>query len=126
MKGVNSRRQSLISSFVKPHIETESNIIKKEKISIAEIKLAAFFAEHNISFLTSDHLIDLLKETFDDSETIQGLNMKRTKTTAIIKNVIGASQKIELANKLKVCKFSIMTDESTDIGTIKTSCVVVR
>lgn len=52
--------------------------------------------------------------------------MKRTKTTAIIKNVIGASQKVELVNKLKTCKFSIMTDESTDIGTIKTSCVVVR
>jgi len=61
-------------------------------VSVSEIRLAAFFAEHNISFLTSDHLIDLLKETFDDSETIQGLNMKRTKTTAIIKNVIGASK----------------------------------
>lgn len=71
-------------------------------------------------------MIDLLKETFDDSDTVQCLNMKHTKTTAIIKNVIGAIQKIELANKLKSCKFSIMTDESTDIGTIKTSCIVVR
>lgn len=126
LKGIKSSRQSLISSFVKPHLDTESNIKKKEKICSAEIKLAAFFAEHNISFITSDHLIDLLKKTFDDSETIQGLSMKRTKTTAIIKNVIGASQKLELANKLKVSKFSIMTDESTDIGTVKTSCVVVR
>lgn len=68
----------------------------------------------------------MLKETFDDSETVQGLNMKRTKTTAIIKNVIGTSQKVELANKLNTCKFSIMTDESTDVGAIKTSCIVVR
>lgn len=71
-------------------------------------------------------MIDLLKETFDDSETVQGLNMKRTKTTAIVKNVIGATQKVELAKKLKNCMFSIMTDESTDIGSIKTSCIVVR
>ena len=126
MNGIKTKRQPLMSCFTTPQVEVEANIKKKEKISVAEIRLAAFFAELNISFLTSDHLIDLLKETFDDSETIQGLNMKRTKTTAIIKNVIGASQKEELANKLKICKFSIMTDESTDIGTIKTSCVVVR
>lgn len=126
LNGIKTKHQPLMSCFTTPQVEVEANIKKKEKVPVAEIRLAAFFAEHNISFLTSDHLIDLLKEIFDDSETIQGLNMKRTKTTDIIKNVIGASQKLELANKLKMCKFNIMTDESTDIGTIKTSCVVVR
>lgn len=52
--------------------------------------------------------------------------MKRTKTTAIVKNVIGMSAKEELAELLKDNKFSILTDESTDIGSVKTSCVVVR
>lgn len=52
--------------------------------------------------------------------------MKRTKTTAIIKNVIGDSAKEELTELLKNNKFSILTDESTDIGTVKTYCVVVR
>lgn len=54
------------------------------------------------------------------------MSMKRTKTTAIIKNVIGDTQKNELANILRDVHFSLLTDESTDIGTIKTSCVVVR
>ncbi|KAL5246087.1 hypothetical protein ACI65C_013495 [Semiaphis heraclei] len=45
---------------------------------------------------------------------------------AIIKHVIGASHKDDLAAQLKISKFSILTDESTDIGTVKTSCVVVR
>jgi len=56
----------------------------------------------------------------------KSISMKRTKTTAIINNVIGATQKNELATKLKSVHFSLLTDESTDIGTVKTSCVVVR
>jgi len=55
-----------------------------------------------------------------------GISTKRTKTTAIIKNVIGNSAKEELTESLKNNKFSILTDESTDIGTVNTSCVVVR
>lgn len=56
----------------------------------------------------------------------KSISMKRTMTTAIIKNVIGATQKNELATKLKSVHFSLLTDESTDIGTVKTSCVVLR
>jgi len=73
-----------------------------------------------------DHLSDLLKEIFPDSKIAHEINLKRTKTTAIIKNVIGVSHKDNLAAQLMKCKFSILTDESTDIGTVKTSCVVVR
>lgn len=95
-------------------------------VSKAEIKLSGFIAEHNVSFMAMDHLSDLLKEIFPDSKIAQEINLKRTKTTAIIKNVIGASHKDNLAAQLMKCKFSILTDESTDIGTVKTSCVVVR
>lgn len=56
----------------------------------------------------------------------KSISMKRTKTTAIIKNVIGANQKSLIANILKDVHFSLLTDESTDIGMVKTSCVVVR
>lgn len=60
------------------------------------------------------------------TDIAKSISMKRTKTIAIIKNVIGATQKNELATILKGVHFSLLTDESTDIGTIKTSCVVVR
>lgn len=41
-----------------------------------------------------------------------GISTKRTKTTAIIKNVIGNSAKEVLTESLKNNKFSILTDES--------------
>eukprot|EP00102_Acyrthosiphon_pisum_P012777 XP_008182066.1 PREDICTED: uncharacterized protein LOC100575879 [Acyrthosiphon pisum] len=117
------QKQPPVSLFT---TETDSDIKKKQLVSIAEIKLAAYFAEHNVPFLGADHLSELLTEVFPDSEIAKNINVKRTKTTAIIKNVIGSSQKLVLSEKLKKQKFSLMTDESTDIGTIKTSCVVAR
>lgn len=96
------------------------------QIKTAEIKLAEFVAEHFISFSAMDHLNDLLKGIFADSKIAKGLSMKRTKTTAVIQNVIGNTYKEELSEMLKKQKFSILTDESTDIGSVKTSCVVVR
>ncbi|XP_076032951.1 general transcription factor II-I repeat domain-containing protein 2B-like [Oratosquilla oratoria] len=52
--------------------------------------------------------------------------MKRTKATGVVTNVMGKSYKEQLAHKLRETKFSVLTDESTDVGSIKTSCVVVR
>jgi len=46
--------------------------------------------------------------------------MKRTRVTTIATNVIGAAQKCSLIENLTV-KFSILIDESTDLGTIMTS-----
>lgn len=122
MQGSSSKQQSITSFTTKE----KSPDLKKQLVSIAEIKLAGYFAEHNIPFLAADHISDLMKEIFPDSEIAKYINVKRTKTTAIVKNVIGVSQKIKLATKLKKQKFSLLTDESTDIGTVKTSCVVVR
>lgn len=39
--------------------------------SAAEIKIATFFAEHNVvAYLVSDHLVWLLKSVFPDSKII--------------------------------------------------------
>ncbi|KAF0760518.1 DUF4371 domain-containing protein, partial [Aphis craccivora] len=44
--------------------ETTPSLEKRTNRSVqnAEIKLAGYFAEHNIPFLASDHLTDLLKD----------------------------------------------------------------
>uniref|UniRef100_H2ZRS9 DUF4371 domain-containing protein n=1 Tax=Latimeria chalumnae TaxID=7897 RepID=H2ZRS9_LATCH len=89
-------------------------------IKTAELKLAGFLAEHNIAMRAADHLTDVLKDIFKDSNIAQNLSFGRTKATAISKNIIGSCYFEELSEILKRKKFSVLIDESTDIGNVKT------
>lgn len=73
-----------------------------------------------------DHLIPLLKEIAFDSKIIQQVAPGRKKCTSIIKNVVTPNFKASLANTLKTTKFSILIDESTDIGLNKSFCILIR
>ncbi|KAF0708777.1 Uncharacterized protein FWK35_00028707, partial [Aphis craccivora] len=53
-----------------------------------------------------------LLEIFPDSDIAKKINVKRTKTIAIIKNVIGGSQKFVVSEKLKKLVFY---DESSEM-----------
>ncbi len=92
----------------------------------AEIKLTGFMAEHNVPLRISDHLVLVLKDIFHDSQIAQNITLGRTKTTAITKHVIGDCYSESLTEILKRKKFNVLIDESTDIGNVKTLCVVVR
>lgn len=98
----------------------------EDKIKIAKIKLSALLVEHNVAFNCIGHIVGVLKHIFDDSEICQKIQLKRTKATNVIKNVISPFVKQILATKLKLSKFSVMIDESTDIGCESTMCVIVR
>ncbi|CAG9825786.1 unnamed protein product [Phaedon cochleariae] len=63
--------------------------IRNNNVAVAEIKIAGFFAEHNLSFSVVDHLIPLLKEIAPDSAVINDMQIGRTKLTALVKNVVG-------------------------------------
>lgn len=73
-----------------------------------------------------DHLSEVLKSCFPDSKIAADLAIKRSKCTETVKNVIGESQKEYLEHILKHEKFSVLADESTDISTSKTICILVR
>jgi len=88
--------------------------------------LSVFLAKHNIPFLIIDHLEPLLKSIFPDSKICQQIKIKRTKATNIIKHVIGPVEKKALINEVNTSKWSVMIDESTDIASVSTMCVVVR
>ncbi|CAH1106057.1 unnamed protein product [Psylliodes chrysocephalus] len=94
----------------------------QEKVTIAEIKFAVFISEHNLPKRLCDHLVPLLKYIFPDSQIAKEIQMGRTKCTCVIKNVLGQYHFSKMVKKLKCKKFSILIEESTDIGTIKNMC----
>lgn len=106
-------------------INTKENTLQ-QKIMEAELKLSVFFSEHNVAVQVVDHLVPLLKIIFDDSNIAKEINLKRTKCTEIIKNVICKSETEILVEDLRIKKFSIMIDESTDISEYKNLCILVR
>ena len=61
-----------------------------------------------------DTLPAILKENIPDSQIVQHVSCGRTKTTGLIKNVLGEYGKKELIEKLQVTHFSIIVDETTD------------
>lgn len=115
-----SKQQTILSAFKAVPV-TETQMVKT-----AEVKLAAFVAEHKISHNVMNHLTDLLPKIFPDSIVAKSIKMKSTKVQATINNCIGAAEKCSLVEDLKLQKFSILMDESTDIAVVKTLAIVVR
>lgn len=91
-----------------------------------EIRLAAFVAEHNLPMSIMTHLPQLIKSVCSDSDIAKHIACSRTKTTAILKKVIGETSKEELINSLKTQKFSLIVDESTDRGCTEHLCLLAR
>ena len=81
----------------------------------AEIRLAAFFAEHNLALHLSDHLTEVIGKCFTDSTIAKNMTLNRTKCTNIVKNVIANVESAETINNLRHLPFSVLVDESTDI-----------
>lgn len=115
-------RNTSMDSFFKPKASTNEDKL----VQNFEMRLCAFFAEHNVALQIVDHLVPLLKEISPDSAIIRKAALGRQKCTSIIKNVLAPSVTEELVNILKVTPFSILIDESTDIGLNKTMCLLVR
>ncbi|KYN09522.1 hypothetical protein ALC57_18360, partial [Trachymyrmex cornetzi] len=85
----------------------------KKDVKIAEIKLSALYAEHNITLRTLDHMVPLIKEIFSC------FTLSRRKYTQIIKNVIEKRESETIIEFLRKQKFSILLDESTTISNDK-------
>lgn len=98
-----------------------------EKTRIAELKLTALFATNNLPFSLSDTLTPLRSTIFPDSKIAKNLTLKRTKATAVMKNVLGNNFLNELRDTLKQpgTFYSLIMDETTDISEIKQRAVVI-
>lgn len=110
---------------------TEMKVFKQQTstqqtVKLAEIRLASFIVEHNISITAVDHLVSLIKNLKLDENSVKKLSCNRTKCTALINNAIGHTSFEILVDSLKNNKFSILVDESTDHSAIKNLAIVVR
>ena len=94
-------------------------------IKMATILMVCFLAEHNLPYVLSDHLTDLCKVMFPDSQIAQGIHMKRTRCTELSYKLAETIQE-ELAEKLRTNQFSMIIDESTDTSKAKNLCIVVK
>lgn len=73
-----------------------------------------------------DHLSEVIREIFPDSEIAKNIKLHRTKCTSIVKNVLGKEEIDNLTSELKNTKFSLLIDEGTDIAQTKLIACVVR
>jgi len=79
-----------------------------EKVKRVEIKLAAYFAEHNISFYSADHLIPLLKDICAEPKVVLDLLLARDKCTNIVTKIIAKREVQKLTEYIQNCKFLIL------------------
>ncbi|KAG0418945.1 hypothetical protein HPB47_004474 [Ixodes persulcatus] len=86
--------------------------------------LAMFICAHS-AMLASDHLGELCRNQFRDSEGAKHLQLHRSKCSALIKNVLSPHFVDELLSHLGSESYSLILDESTDISVTKLLGVVI-
>jgi hypothetical protein len=92
----------------------------------AELKLVTFVVEHTLPIVIMDHVPDLPREVWPDSNIAKCIKSARTKTTNIVKNVLGAYSSRNLIEILRSNKLRLIIDETMDRTTMKHLCLVAR
>lgn len=98
---------------------------KPRAIKIIELKLSTYVAEH-CSINCINHLSELIKTLDPKSVLLSDIKLHRTKCTMLIKNVIGPSMLESLVEDVGDANFSLIIDESTDVSTCKTLCMIIK
>lgn len=107
-------------------MSTTSTSSDHNEIKSIELRIAALVAKHNIPFKVVDHLEGLIKEIAKYPDAAKNISIKRSKCTAIIKNVLGNYAQSILIKQLQSRHFSLLIDESTDITGTKHLAIVCR
>ena len=63
---------------------------------------------------------------FPDSDIAKKFSSARTKTTAVVNNVLAPSLREKLIVAMRCGPFSLLFDEATDIGVENSACMVIR
>ena len=91
----------------------------------AEMHMAGFISEHNLSFDIMDLFSDLLPELCPDSKIAAHFKSKCTKSKCIVRNALALNFHGELVERLQTSHFSAII-ETTDVSTVKELAVFNR
>uniref|UniRef100_A0A1X7VI38 DUF4371 domain-containing protein n=1 Tax=Amphimedon queenslandica TaxID=400682 RepID=A0A1X7VI38_AMPQE len=108
-KHVSTKKHSDNAKLISQHRPLDSlpNATFESQVSLAEALWGSFTAEHNLAFALSDHATKLFVRMFPDSE-IAKFSSGRTKTTAVITNVLAPYTQQKLINSMNVMKSACM------------------
>lgn len=114
-------------SVLLPEDENIADLKHVNKVKRAEIKIAAFYAEHNIPFRTVNQLIPLIKEICSDPQVVRDLKLPETESTQTVQNVVGSRESGDnFIRELQTKKFSILIDQRTTVANDKSLCILVK
>jgi hypothetical protein len=123
IKHVNAAKKciQISQALFTPPVQKEHQLIKE-----AELRLCAYVCDKNLSLLLMDTLPLFNKAIYSDSKIAQNIKMKRKKATQLIVGVMAPSFRKEICEDLKSTNFSIIIDETTDIGTKKSLAKILE
>ncbi|XP_063229351.1 uncharacterized protein LOC134534752 isoform X2 [Bacillus rossius redtenbacheri] len=99
---------------------------EETKTKFAELKIVYDVIEHDRSFNSMEHIVQLNQVALPDSTIARSIKLHRTKITSLVNNVVGRAVQQKNAEVLKGNFFSILVDESTDIGNNKNLCILAK
>ncbi|KAL1492086.1 hypothetical protein ABEB36_012580 [Hypothenemus hampei] len=102
-----TNEQLIINEPEPNHVDVSVDETDNSKIKRCETILAGFLAENNLSFTLSDKLIRTIKNAVPDSQIVSKISLDRTKSTAIVTNVIGKYEKENLTERVKNTYFCV-------------------
>lgn len=90
----------------------------------AEIMIATFLGQHNLPFMLSGSLTQLIKKLDLDLNVKKKLTCNRTKCTAVVCNITEKCVFQKLVFNIQKRKFSVIIEESTDTSSSKNLAIV--
>ena len=111
-----------VNSFFTSTASDEVN----DSVIRAKVMHTNFIVQHNLSFLTADHLAPMYSKIFPDSKKALKFRCARTKTTAILNNAIHPALHESLVTYMQNRLFSICNGGCSDNGIKKMNFVCVN
>ncbi|XP_026672447.1 uncharacterized protein LOC113464790, partial [Ceratina calcarata] len=97
-----------------------------DDVKEAEITCVLGIIEHSRSFHSYNHFTKMMCRAGKDSNILSKMTLKRTKISAIIKNVLNKAVVDKVTAILRVNPFSVLVDESTDVSDNRNLCILAR